>query len=219
MSSRSPSPSELRSFVRRQTRLQALTDVPGVRLHLADDVTTVWRRSGELFGEPDPPLPFWAFAWSGGLAIARYLLDHPDEVAGRRVIDLGSGSGLCAIVASRVGAASVQAIDVDPLAEAAVALNAAVNRVRVGFSGRDPVDGGPPACDVILAGDVSYEELMAGRIVAWLRAAASAGVRVLVGDPGRRYLPADLQVLATYRVRTSREIEEAASTDAVVYTI
>ena len=219
MPSRSPTPAQLRSFVRRHTRLQALTDVPGVRLHLADDVNTVWRRSGELFDEPDPPLPFWAFAWSGGLAIARHLLAHPDEAAGRRVLDLGSGSGLCAIVAARVGAASIQAVDVDPLAEAAVALNAAANRVRVGFSGRDPLDGEPPACDVILAGDVSYEELMADRIIAWLRAAASAGVRVLVGDPGRRYLPADLEVLATYRVRTSREIEEAESTDAVVYSI
>jgi predicted nicotinamide N-methyase len=135
------------------------------------------------------------------------------------VLDLGSGSGLCAIVAARVGAASVQAVDVDPLAEAAVALNAAANRTRLGFSRQDPLDGPPPACDVILAGDVSYEEPMAGRIAAWLGAAASAGVRVLVGDPGRRYLPPDLEVLATYRVRTSREIEEAESTDAVVYTI
>jgi predicted nicotinamide N-methyase len=208
-----------RAFVRRHTRLQDVTEVPGLRLHLGDDVTTLWHRTGEFLGVTDPPLPYWAFAWSGGLGIARYVVDHPDVVAGRRVVDVGSGSGLCGIVAARVGAASVLAIDIDPLAAAAVYLNARANRVSVGFSGRDPLDEPPPACDVLLAGDVSYEGPMAERMTAWLRAAAGAGVRVLLGDPGRAYLPGSLERMATYRVRTSREIEEAALTEATVYTM
>ena len=214
-----PSPASRRSFVRRHTRLQDVPDVPGMRLHLGDDVTAVWHRTGEFLDLADPPLPYWAFAWSGGLGIARYLLDHPDEVAGQAVVDVGTGSGLCAIVAARLDAASVQAVDIDPFAPAAVELNARANRVRVGFSGRDLLDAPPPPCDVLLAGDVSYEGPMADRMTAWLRAAAANGTRVLIGDPGRAYLPAGLERLATYRVRTSREIEEAETTEAVVYTI
>jgi predicted nicotinamide N-methyase len=213
-----PAPAARRSFVRRHTRLQDVPEVPGLRLHLADDVTAVWRRSGEFLGQADPPLPFWAFAWSGGLAVARYLADHPVEVEGRRVVDVASGSGLCAVVAARLGAASVQAVDVDALAAAAVDLNARANHVRVAFSGRDPLDDPPPACDLLLAGDVSYEEPMAVRMAAWLRAAAERGTRVLLGDPGRAYLPPGLKRLATYRLRTSREIEEGEVTEAGVFT-
>jgi predicted nicotinamide N-methyase len=212
-----PSLSSRLAFVRRHTRLQDVAEVPGLRLRLADDVTTVWHRTGEFLGLADPPLPFWAFAWSGGLGIARYLADHQAEVAGRAVVDVGSGSGLCAIVAARLGAASVLAIDVDPFAAAAVELNARANRVRVGFSGRDVLDEPAPPCDVLLAGDVSYEGPMAERMTAWLRAAADGGARVLLGDPGRAYLPAGLERLAAYRVRTSREIEEAEFTDATVF--
>jgi predicted nicotinamide N-methyase len=214
-----PSPASRRAFVRRHTRLQDVPDVPGLRLQLGDDVTAVWHRTGEFLGLADPPLPYWAFAWSGGLGIARYLNDHPDAVAGRSVVDVGTGSGLCAIVAARLGAASVQAVDIDPFAPAAVELNAQANRVRVGFSGRDPLDEPPPPCDVLLAGDVSYEGPMAERMIAWLRSAAANGTRVLVGDPGRAYLPNGMERLATYRVRTSREIEESESTEAVIYTI
>ena len=193
--------------------------MPGLRLHLGDDVTAVWHRTGEFLGLADPPLPYWAFAWSGGLGIARHLMDHPDEVAGRSVVDVGTGAGLCAIVAARLGARSVQAIDIDPFAAAAVELNTRTNRVRVGFSGRDVLDEPPPACDVLLAGDVSYEGPMAERMTAWLLAAAANGTRVLVGDPGRAYLPSGMERLATYRVRTSREIEESEMTEAAVYTI
>ena len=156
-----PSPATLRAFVRRQTRLQPVPDVPGVRLHTADDVMSVMAAAGEVLGQADPPLPFWAFPWAGGLAVARYLQDHPDEVADRHVVDVASGSGLCAIVAMRLGAASAQAVDIDPLAEAAVALNARANGVRIGFSRRDILGDEPPVCDVILAGDVCYEEIMA----------------------------------------------------------
>ena len=214
-----PFPANLRAFVRRHTRLVTVPDVPGIRLHLASDVITVWRAAGQELGLADPPLPYWAFAWSGGLAISRYLLEHPEEVAGKRVLDVGSGSGLCAIVASRRGAGSVDAIDIDPLAEAAVGVNARANGVRVGLIraavGDVPADG----YDVILAGDVSYEAPMTVRVVGWLRLAAASGSRVLIGDPGRKYLATDLVRLATYRVRTSREIEKAEVTDASVFEI
>jgi predicted nicotinamide N-methyase len=212
-----PSPANLRAFVRRQTRLVPVADLPRIRLHLADDVTTVWQRAGALLGETDASLPYWAFAWSGGLAVARYLMDHPDEVAGRRVLDVASGSGLCAIAALQAGAASVHAIDIDPLSAAAVAVNGRANGVRIGFTLGDATTISPSAGDVILAGDICYEEGMAARLLAWLRSAASDGARVLLGDPGRTYLPDGLTRVATYRVRSSREIEEADTKEAAVY--
>ena len=216
---RALSPAARAAFVRRHTRLQEIPDVPGLRLHVADDVARLWRLTGEALDEPDPPLPYWAFAWSGGLAIARFILDHPDEVAGRRVVDVGSGSGLCAIVAARTGAASIRAIDVDPFAQAAIAVNAAANAVRLPVSGRDPIDEPAPACDLLLAGDVAYERPMAERMTSWLRMAAADGVRVLIGDPGRRYLSSGLELVASYTVRTSREIEASDVTEAAVHTI
>lgn len=214
-----PSAARLRSFVRQHTRLTDVPEVPGLRLRLADDAMTVLRQSALALGEPDPPLPFWAFAWPGGLGLARFLADHPAEVAGRRVVDVASGSGLCAFAALRAGAASVQAIDVDPLAEAAVALNARANDLRIDFSRRDPLAEPPPACDIILAGDVSYEETMARRMFGWLRAAHQRGIRVLVGDPGRAHLPVDLEPLAVYRVSASREIEDAIVKTVTVYAL
>jgi predicted nicotinamide N-methyase len=213
-----PSPAHLRAFVRRSTRLLPVPDIPGVRLHVADDVMAVCRLAGSELGQPDPPLPFWAFAWAGGLAIARYLEEHPAEVAGRDVLDIASGSGVCAIVALRSGAASAHAVDVDPLSEAAVALNARANGVRVGFSRRDLLGAPPPPWDVILAGDICYEETMSRRMLDWLRAAAGGGARVLIGDPGRAYLPPGLVRLATYRVRTSLELEDAEIKESAVFT-
>jgi predicted nicotinamide N-methyase len=212
------SPANLRAFVRRNTRLMPVPGLPGVRLQLADDVMVVMQLAGGELGQPDPPLPFWAFAWAGGLAVSHYLVDHPEEVAGRRVLDVASGSGLCAVVAMRLGAASVHAVDIDPFSQAAVALNARANGVRVGFSRQDLLDALPPPCGVILAGDVCYEEIMAGRMVEWLRLAARGGTRVLLGDPGRTYLPAGLERLASYRVRTSRELEDAEIKESAVFT-
>jgi predicted nicotinamide N-methyase len=215
----SPSPARLRAFVRRHTRLVPVPELPGLRLHLADDVMGLLQATADELGESDPDLPYWAFAWPGGLALVRFLADHPQEVAGRRVLDMASGSGLCAISAMRLGAASVQAVDVDPFAEAAADLNARANGVRVGFSRRDLLGAAPPPCDVILAGDVCYAEAMAGRMLAWLDEAADRGTRVLVGDPGRRYLPPGLQRLATYTVRASREIEDGEVKRAGVFTL
>jgi predicted nicotinamide N-methyase len=212
------SPANLRAFVRRNTRLTPVPGLPGLRLQLADDVMVVMQLAGGELGQSDPALPFWAFAWAGGLAVSQYLVDHPEEVAGRRVLDVASGSGLCAVVAMRLGAASVHAIDIDPFSQAAVALNARANGVRVGFSRQDLLGAPPPPCDVILAGDVCYEEIMAGRMLEWLRLAARGGTRVLLGDPGRTYLPAGLERLASYRVQTSLELEDAETKDSAVFT-
>ncbi len=214
-----PSPANRRAFVRRSTRLQLVPDLPGVRLHLADDVAVTSRLASAERGQADPGLPFWAFAWAGGLGIARYLAEHPDEVAGRHILDVASGSGLCAIVAARAGAASVRAVDIDPLSEAAVALNARANGVRVAFSSSDPLSGPPPTIDVILAGDVCYEPTMGSRMTDWLAIAAARGTRVLIGDPGRRYLPQGLQRLASYRVRPTTELEDAAVKETYVFTM
>jgi predicted nicotinamide N-methyase len=213
------SPVTLRAFVRRNTGIADVPDVPGVRLHVGDDVMALCQLTGTALGEADPALPYWAFPWAGGLAIARHLVEHPTEVAGRRVFDLATGSGLCAITAARQGAASVDAADIDPFSEASVRLNAALNGVRIGFTRRDVLDVPPPQYDVILAGDVCYEETMSTRMLGWLRAAAAAGTRVLIGDPGRAYLPRDLHPIASYRVRTSRELESTTVRTAAVYSL
>jgi len=212
-----PTPASLRAFVRRNAALRPVPDVPSVRLHMAEDATEVCRQAGDQLGLADPDIPYWAFPWAGGLALARFLVERPETVAGKHVLDLGSGSGLCAIVALRAGARSVLAVDIDPIAEAAIAVNGRANGVRLGFSGRDILGDPPPACDVILAGDVCYEETMATRMLAWLRLADRGGTVVLLGDPGRRYLSADLVRLASFPVRTSREVERAEVIDAGVY--
>ena len=213
------SPAKLRAFVRRETRLLPVADVRGLVLHQAADVSTLWRRTGVELGHADPPLPYWAFAWSGGLAIARYLLEHPAAVEGTRVIDIASGSGLCAIVAARLGAGTVEAFDVDPFAAAAAELNARANDVNIVVRSVDLLDAEPPLADVILAGDVCYQETMADRMLDWLRAAASRGMHVLLGDPGRTYLPPDLVPLETFLVRTSHEIEDAELKRSTVFEI
>ncbi len=212
-------PAGLRAFVRRHTSLQQTPDLPGVRLHVGGDAMALLQAAGAALGQPDPPLPFWAYPWSGGLAIARYLVDHPEVVVDRRVLDVASGSGLCAIVALQQGASEALAVDVDPLAGAAIALNGRVNGVHPAFTRRDVLDQPPDGWEVVLAGDICYEEAMATRLLDWLSDAARHGSRVLIGDPGRRYLPAGLHRLASYRVRTSREIEESLVKESSVYSL
>ncbi len=154
------------------------------------------------------PPPFWAFAWLGGQAVARYLLDHREGVSGRRVLDLATGSGLCALAARLAGARDVLAADIDPFVEAAVALNAEANGLAVDVSINDLLQHPPPDVDVVLAGDVFYEQEMATASGGWLHAAAAAGARVLVGDPGRHYLPqSGLTELASYDIPTTRDLE------------
>jgi predicted nicotinamide N-methyase len=208
-----------RAFVLRNTRLQPVPDLDGLRLHLADDVLALWRATQVELGDPDAPLPYWAFAWAGGLALALYLRDHPDLVAGRRVFDVASGSGICAIEAMRLGASQATGSDIDPFAAAAIPLNARANGVRVSVLARDVLDDAdPPDADIVLAPDCFYEGGLAARVLPWLRRCAEAGLDVLVGDPGRRYLPVDaLEEIARYEVRTTTELEDLAQKSAFVY--
>ena len=202
----------------RHTRLRPVPGLEGVRLHLADAVLPLWHAVQVETDDPDAPLPYWAFAWAGGLALARYLRDHPDAVAGRRVFDLGSGSGLCAIAALQAGATAAIGADIDAFAAAAIERNARANGRRVTVVHRDVLDEEPPAVDVILAADCWYEARLAERVMPWLRRARSHGIDVLVGDPRRRYLPTDALIeLAQYEVRTTTELEDLERKQGWVY--
>lgn len=198
-------------FILANTRLQPVPHAPEISLWLADEITPIWRLTEEELGEIGLPPPFWAFAWAGGQGLARWLLDHPAEVAGRRVLDFAAGSGLVGVAAMRAGAASVLCADIDGFCEAAVQLNARANAVTVGFTGLDLLEAPPPDVEVICAGDVFYERPMAERVMAWLTQASDRGVRVLVGDPLRTYFPkSGFSLLAEYEVATTRELEDSA---------
>lgn len=199
-----------RAFIVENTRLQAPPHAPELVLHLADEITPIWKLTEEALSEIGLPPPFWAFAWAGGQAVARYVIDNPDIVAGKRVVDFASGSGMVAIAAMKAGAASALAADIDVFCEAAVSLNAAANGVAVEFTDLDLLDAPAPAdADVILAGDICYEKPLAERVIAWLTAAKAAGKTVLIGDPGRTYFPkTGLTLLAEYQVPTTRELED-----------
>jgi predicted nicotinamide N-methyase len=195
------------AFVRLHARLAPAAFVPEVRLHQADEPIGLWELTEGEFRSAQPP-PFWAFAWAGGQGLARYVLDHPASVAGARVLDLASGSGIVAIAAALAGAASVRAVEVDPLAVAAVALNAAENGVSVAATLEDVLDGDAGDAEVVLAGDVFYSQAMADRMMRFLRRAQRAGARVLVGDPGRAFLPrASFRGLASYDVPVTEALE------------
>ena len=210
----------MRGFVLRHTRFRAVPGLEEIRLHLADEVLPLWHAVQVETDDPDAPLPYWAFAWGGGLAIGNYLLEQPAAVAGRRVLDVASGSGLCAIAAAQAGASAVTGTDIDAFAAAAIALNARANGQRVSVVARDILDDEPPDVDVILAGDVCYEAGLANRVLPWLRRAQARGIDVLIGDPGRRYLPLDdLVVLASYEVRTTTELEDLALKQGRVYAL
>jgi len=208
------------AFIRAHTQLLPVPHAPEIRLHVASEITPIWRMTEEALGAVGLNPPFWAFAWAGGQAIARYLLDNPQQVAGRQVLDLASGSGLCAIAAMMAGAATALAVDIDPLCADAIALNAAINGVRVSVLIEDLLDRPAPRADLIIAGDVCYERPMAERILSWLSAAREAGARVLIGDPGRTYFPRrGLDLLADYQVKTTRELEDADIKRTRVWTI
>jgi predicted nicotinamide N-methyase len=196
-------------FVRANTRLMAVPHAPEIRLHLADEATALWAKTEEELGAIGLPPPFWAFAWAGGQALARYLLDHPHVVQGKRVLDVASGSGLVAIAAATAGAAAVEASDSEPFAVAAMALNAAANDVSILPREADLV-GTDEGWDAVLAGDIHYEKDTAERVTAWLFALHARGALVLVGDPGRSYLPKErLEPLATYEIPVTRSLEDA----------
>jgi len=197
--------------------------VPGVeaiRLHLADEILPLWHAAQTETRDDDAALPYWAFAWIGGLAIARHLEVNPEVVAGKTIFDLASGSGLCAIAAMLAGASHATAADIDPFAAAAIPLNARANGTRVSVIGRDVLDEDPPDVDVVLAGDCWYEAGLAERATAWLRRVRAAGIEVVLGDPGRRYLPVDSLVeLARYDVRTTTMLEDLEKKQGFVYAL
>ena len=198
-----------RSFILQHTRLQRAPHAPELQLYLATEIEPIWRSTEEVMQQTGLDPPFWAFAWAGGQALARYLLDHPEEVAGRRVLDFATGSGIVAIATLMAGAAEVLAADVDPFCAAAVALNAEANGVTIAFTGHDLLPGDPPEVDVICAGDICYAWPLADRVRRWLEAAHRRGTRVLIGDPGRAYLPREgLKSLAAYEIETTLELED-----------
>lgn len=197
------------AFIRANTRLLPVPHAPEIRLHLADESVPLWKKTEEELQEEGLPPPFWAFAWAGGQALARYVLDHPETVRGRTVLDFASGSGLVAVAAAKAGAVEVTGADIDVFATEAILLNAEANGIRVAPRADDIV-GRDEGWDVVLAGDVCYERDMAERVIGWLSALAARGATVLIGDPGRSYLPKDrLEAVAEYRVPTTRELEDS----------
>lgn len=196
------------AFISSHTQLLPVPHAPEIQLHLADDTTHLWLKTEEELGQIGLPPPFWAFAWAGGQALARYVMDHPQYVIGKRVLDFATGSGLVGIAAAKAGATHVTASDIDPFAIAALQLNAQFNGVTI-----EPVEAdltnAPGSWDVILAGDVSYENKMAQAVTTWLNRMHRQGVLVLIGDPGRAYLARDqLEPIANYRVPVMRDLED-----------
>lgn len=203
------------AFIHEHTRLLSPPLVPEIRLHLAAESLPIWQSTEEALAERNVPPPYWAFAWAGGQALARYLLDRPDRVRGKRVLDLGAGSGLTAIAARMAGAADVLANDIDAVAAAAIALNAAANGVTLSVSPGDMLAADDPAThlaavDVLLIGDLFYEKPLADRVLAFAEHGAGRGIDVLTGDPQRSYFPmARFVALEEYRVPVTRELEDS----------
>ena len=203
------SAAEARDFILSNTALLAPPHVPEIRLHLADEAHDLWRRTEEELAGIGVPPPFWAFAWAGGQGLARYLLDAGDCVGGRTVLDFATGSGLVAIAAIMAGASHVTAVDVDPFCAAAAALNGEANGVSFDFRS-DNLIGTDEGWDIVLAGDVFYDRAFAPAADRWFRQLSARGATVLIGDPGRAYLPtAGLSRLATYEVPVTRALEDS----------
>lgn len=200
-----------KAFIRANTKLLSPPLVPEIRLHLAEESLSIWQKTEEELGEINVPPPYWAFAWAGGQALARYLLDNPELVAGRTVLDLGAGSGLQAIAAARAGAQDVLAADIDVLALAACQLNFEVNAVRAKTTSEDLLAGPLNRnFDVVLVGDLFYERQLADKVLALNDQALAHNLIVLIGDPQRNYFPKGrFEALAQYEVPVTRELEDA----------
>lgn len=206
------------TFILANTAVATPPLVPEIRLYQATEITPIWQASETALEQMNLPPPYWAFAWPGGQALARYLLDHPHLVAGKRVMDFAAGSGLTALAAKRAGAALVQAVEIDAVAVAAIRLNARMNDLDIEIACRDLVGEALPDIDLMLAGDVCYERPMAGRVTEWLRRLARGGLPILMGDPGRTYLPSDgLVERARYVVPTSLELEDKTQRETVIW--
>ncbi len=205
-------------FILANTRLLSPPLVPEIHLHLAEESLPIWRKTEEELGEMGLPPPYWAFAWAGGQALARYIFDHTAELAGKRVLDIGAGSGIAAIAAAKAGASQVAAADIDALAVAAMDLNAAANDVTIAATADDWLNRDAPQGDVLLVGDLFYERELAERVMAFIRRKAADGARVLVGDPRRSYFPKDtFAPIAHYDVPVTRELEDAEIKRAAVW--
>lgn len=199
---------EPEAFIHANTRLQPVPHVPEIRLHVAHEAMELWQKTEEELEAIGLPPPFWAFAWAGGQALARYLLDNPGVVTGCHVLDFASGSGLVAIAAAKAGATRVSAAEIDVFAVAAIGINADANGVSIAAC-LDDLIGRDEGWDVVLAGDVCYEQGMARQVIDWLSALQARGARVLIGDPGRSYLPkARLEEVATYMVPVVGALED-----------
>jgi predicted nicotinamide N-methyase len=209
------------TFIRANTRLRPVPLVSEISLYLADEAVPLWRKTEEQLNEEGLPPPFWAFAWAGGQALARYVLDNPARVRELRVLDLASGSGLVAIAAMKAGARETTAADIDAFALAAAQLNAEANEVELVCLGDDLLAGHPhDRFDVILAGDIFYERDTAARAFAFVATQAARGATVLIGDPGRSYLPKEkLTMLGEYSVPVTRELEDNEIKRTAVWTL
>jgi predicted nicotinamide N-methyase len=206
-----------RGFILAHTRLLPVPHASEISLHVAEEATELWQKTEDELAVIGLPPPFWAFAWAGGQALARHLLDHPGIVRGKRVLDFASGSGLVAIAAAKAGAAHVQACDIDAFAAEAIVLNAEANGVSVTATLQDLI-GRDDGWELICAGDVCYERAMAESVVGWLSGLVARGAEVLIGDPGRSYLPRErLQELATYEIPVTRSLEDAEIKKSTVW--
>ncbi|MCX2695204.1 class I SAM-dependent methyltransferase [Ochrobactrum chromiisoli] len=213
-----PAQKSTRDFILANTGLQAPPHVPEISLYLADEAHDLWHKTEEELATIGLPPPFWAFAWAGGQGVARYILDHPKAVAGKTVLDFASGSGLVAISAMKAGAKSVTASDIDPFALPAIEINAAANSVAITPTLTDLIDR-DHGWEVVLAGDVFYEKPLADRLIPWFSKLAARGARIIVGDPGRAYLPKQrLEQLAVYTVPVTRALEDAEVKRTTVWT-
>ncbi len=215
-------PAEPETFIRANTALEAPAMLPEFKLWLASEYVPIWQATEAWLEEQNVDPPYWAFCWPGGQAVARFLLDNPDHVRGKRVIDFAAGSGVSSMAAARAGAAAVTANDIDALSLVAARLNAEANGLVVATSAEDWLagPGGAPEADVVLAGDVCYEREMSVRALAWLRSHANAGRLVLLGDPGRNYFSAQgLEELARYEIPTSLQLENRGMRETVVWRV
>ena len=216
------STADAEAFVAGATLPSAPPLLPEIRLHLASEVTPLWEATETRLADAGLPPPFWAFAWAGGQAVARLVLDRPELVRGRRVMDFATGGGVAAIAAALAGAARVDAVDIDPFATAAARLNARINGAEINTLTEDLVGQLPPPGrpEIVMAGDVCYEKPMAERVFAWLRALAGDGVLVLLGDPARAYAPRDgVEALAVIDVPTVIEIEDKPQRRTTVWRV
>lgn len=201
--------SDKKGFIRAETRVKPVPHVPEIQLHLADEAMSLWQKTEDELGDLGLPPPFWAFAWAGGQALARYILDQTAEFQGKTVMDFACGSGLVGIAAMKAGGTHCTAIDVDPFAIAATNLNAQLNEVTLKVAQADITDRDPPEVDVLFCGDVFYDQDMATKVLKFLDRSLAKGTRVLVGDPGRSYLPKNrLEHLATYEVPIVGNLED-----------